>query len=969
MVIRKILLSLSLMLALASKATIYYVSPTGSDSNAGTSSTAAWKTIAKVNAMGTTLHAGDQVLFQRGGMWREKLNVPNSGTTAAKITFGAYGTGTDPIISGSVAVTGWTLHTGNIWKATVSSKVKQVYFNGTLQVLARFPNTGWLTTDNASSTSTTDAALTQGSSYWNGATAVIRTTNWSYDTAFVTANTGTTLTHTSTGNSLGTDHWGYFLQNKLSQLDAAGEWFWDKPTNTLYFWCPGNANPASNLVEAAITDFGIYFSYAKHDAIVTNITFQHHIDASVRMSGTTNVEVGNCKMIDTQRAIYSTGSSQNFHHLTIARNYQTAVYLLDNNSTFNNSTFTDIALKPGMGEKDWGYFGMRTTGTGMVVSDNKFENIGYCGMMVEQNCLVERNVIRNAMAILNDGGGIYIDNANGLIVRNNIILDVAGNVESVAPEFIVNYPMSHGVYFANISVKNTTIQGNTISHSSGSGIHVDHTMVTTGNQVKDNVLFNNLCQLSISDYSNYNTAGATAPYCVQSYNTIYSGNIMYCMSRDQLCMQQINVYCNNHVDFGTFSNNFYFNPYNELSIEVQDMVQGVTEQYSMERWAAKFSEDAGSTRHPLRQDVYTTVSELSSNLVVNGTFNSNVSGWAGYPYNAVVTRDLTYLDNGALKVYFPDNSQYATFSLRNPDQFNVQSGQWYRMRFSMQSNIQGNITASVKGASQLSGPNTIFGRDLPFDTQRRNMEWYFQAGLTDQSMVQFKPSYLFPQYWLDNVEVHRVTVSYVDPAGQHLLYANDQPTAQTYTLPSGCWKDVYGALQGTTVTVDPYKSKIFYRVTGPDCAASVDCAGVAGGTATPGSTCNDGDACTTGDVWDASCQCAGTVVSLAPAITAGGSTTFCTGGSVSLSATSGTGYTYVWKKNGTIISGATSATYSATTSGTYTVDVTTSGGCMSTAAGVTVTANSAPTASLAAGGATTFCAGSSVLLTASTGTG
>lgn len=965
---RKILFTLLALVPLLGSATVYYVSPSGSDTNNGTSTNTPWKTIAKVNSMGSSLHAGDQVLFLRGGLWREKLSVPNSGTTAAKITFGAYGSGSEPVISGSVLVTGWTLHSGNIWKATVASTVKQVYFNGSLQTLARYPNTGWLRTDVSNSTSTTDAALTQGSNYWNGATIVLRTTNWSYDTAFVTANNGTTLTHTSTGNNNGSQQWGYFLRNKLSQLDAAGEWFYDKPTSTLYYWCPGNANPSSNMIEAAVTDFGIYFSYQRHDIIVTNIAFQHQVDASVRLSGTYNVEVSYCKMQDTQRAIYSTGATQNIHHNTVTRNYQTAVYLLDNNSTFTFNTFTDICLWPGLGENNWGYFGLRCNGSGMTVSDNRFQNIGYIGMVVEQNTLAERNVVRTPLAILNDGGGIAIDNANGMVLRRNMVLDVVGNTESVAPEYTNFFPVGHGIYFGNISVKNTTVEYNTVANCSKSGIHVDHTMVSTGNQVKNNTLFNNLYQLSISDYSNYNTPGATAPFYVPSFNTVYSGNIMYCMSKDQECMHQIHVYSSTLVDFGTFSNNYYFNPYNELSIEIHNQTAGTREFFSMERWAAQFGEDGASVRHPLRQDIYGTASELSANLVVNGTFTSNVTGWGGFPYNAVISRDLTYLDNGALKAYLPNNSQYATLSLRNPDQFNVQNAQWYRLRFSIQSNVHGNLNAGVKGVTQLVNANTIFNRDVPFDTQRRDMEWYFQSTMTDQALVQFIHSYTQPQYWLDNIELHRVTVSPIDPALQHIFYPNDLATTQTYTLPSGCWKDVYGTLQGTTVSVDPYSSKIFYRVTGTGCTASVDCAGAVGGSSLPGTACNDGNACTTNDTWNSSCQCVGTTVSISPAITAGGATTFCTGSSVVLSATTGSGYTYVWKRDGTIISGAVSSTYTATVGGVYTVDIT-NGTCTSTSAGTTVTTTSAPTASIAAGGATSFCSGNSVTLSASTGTG
>lgn len=151
--------------------------------------------------------------------------------------------------------------------------------------------------------------------------------------------------------------------------------------------------------------------------------------------------------------------------------------------------------------------------------------------------------------------------------------------------------------------------------------------------------------------------------------------------------------------------------------------------------------------------------------------------------------------------------------------------------------------------------------------------------------------------------------------------------------------------------------------------ASADCLGVVGGTATVGSSCNDNNACTASDVYNASCQCSGTSITPTATITAGGATTVCSGGSVVLNASTGTGYTYIWKRNGTTISGATASSYTATQTGSYTVAVTNSG-CTVTSSATSVTVSTtAVSASLTAGGATAFCTGGSVVLSASTGTG
>ena len=105
-----------------------------------------------------------------------------------------------------------------------------------------------------------------------------------------------------------------------------------------------------------------------------------------------------------------------------------------------------------------------------------------------------------------------------------------------------------------------------------------------------------------------------------------------------------------------------------------------------------------------------------------------------------------------------------------------------------------------------------------------------------------------------------------------------------------------------------------------------------------------------------------------PTITPGGPTTFCAGGSVTLTSSSATGNQ--WYLNGNPIGGATAQTYSATASGNYTVTVTTSGCTSAPSAATAVTVNPIPaTPTITPGGPTTFCTGGSVTLTSSSATG
>ena len=101
----------------------------------------------------------------------------------------------------------------------------------------------------------------------------------------------------------------------------------------------------------------------------------------------------------------------------------------------------------------------------------------------------------------------------------------------------------------------------------------------------------------------------------------------------------------------------------------------------------------------------------------------------------------------------------------------------------------------------------------------------------------------------------------------------------------------------------------------------------------------------------------------------GGSTTFCSGGNVTLYAADGTGYTYQWIRNGSNISGATTDAYTATQAGDYQVKITRPDGCMAWSAPTTVSINTTQVARITAGGPTTFCSGGSVRLYANTCSG
>ena len=102
-----------------------------------------------------------------------------------------------------------------------------------------------------------------------------------------------------------------------------------------------------------------------------------------------------------------------------------------------------------------------------------------------------------------------------------------------------------------------------------------------------------------------------------------------------------------------------------------------------------------------------------------------------------------------------------------------------------------------------------------------------------------------------------------------------------------------------------------------------------------------------------------TTVSLNPVptanITANGPTTFCSGGQVTLAATTGNNFTYLWSN------GSTAATLVTAVAGNYSVTVTNSFGCSATSAPQAVVVNAVPTVPAISGSAT-VCSNAQTLL-------
>jgi hypothetical protein len=481
------------VLTLFGYSTVYYVSSSsGSDGNSGTSVGSAWRSLSKVNSF--TPKPGDQILFKRGDEWTGTITVRGSGTSGSPIIYGAYGTGDKPKIYGSEKITGWTRHSGNIWKAKVNREIIQLFINGKRAQLARYPKTGYFdVTAVRNSTQFESTSLNTGIDY-SGAIWVGRTNPYILTGENVIKSEGKLLTLSSApSGSLGEKE-GFFLCNKLEFLTLAGEWYFDSSSKTVYVWMPGSDSPANYILRGSVEDYNVNIERKNHITI-KDLELLDATEHGIYINQSDYVT------ISTNRIINSANSGINTYywsdHSNITGNYiyganSYGISLYNNpGANIQDNVIDEIGQLKNITRKQfkvWGY-GIRADMGEMSIEYNRITNCGYIGIsFYNGEYEIKYNYINGACQVLEDGGGIYTYNgynysnpgAAGSEVVGNIILNVHGNPDGKAYDFY----QASGIFFDNgvhdILVKDNLIAGATLGvflHQGGDNIVDNNTIV------------------------------------------------------------------------------------------------------------------------------------------------------------------------------------------------------------------------------------------------------------------------------------------------------------------------------------------------------------------------------------------------------------------------------------------------------------------------------------------------------------
>jgi hypothetical protein len=604
----KILLCLSfLYCGTASYATTYYFAANGNDNNSGTNTSTPWKSLDKLNSL--NLQPGDNVLFRSGDTFYGGIKVNSSGSSGSPISYGAYGSGAKPIITGFNNITSWNNVGGNLWESTDAvstlSTLQMVEINGVNTPMGRYPNASasypFLPNflyfqshagSGSGNTSITSSNLSGGNN-WTGADVVVRTNSWTFDRETITSQSGNTLSYVGQSSGL-MDNWGFFIQNSIKTLDVQNEWYYNPSTKKITIYSVG----APSNVQVASVETLFYLNSNIPTVTSTNIDNLNFVGANTNaiwISGSLTFSVTNCNFSYSgqeglllygggiQSGTVNNNAFSNCGSSSIACTGSTNALTVTNNSLVGSGIISSYKAN------DFAGSGILISAPNSLVQFNNVDSSAYCGIEFSGNNIqIRNNFVNHATMVRDDAGGIYTgyQNQTGKIIDGNIVLNSVGNNNGGGPgkEFA-----AYGIFIDDFGC-NISITNNTVANCRSAGINLHDTKNVTVNQ---NTAYNNgMPGWSDGQLFVQGDAGQFTSYIRSNSVT---NNILFAKNANQYSMSYYAdpSGANDATSFGVFDHNYYAKPVNPLVpfTSDQDIAKG---QMSLAQWRTATGGDANS---------------------------------------------------------------------------------------------------------------------------------------------------------------------------------------------------------------------------------------------------------------------------------------------------------------------------------------------------------------------------------------
>ncbi len=531
----------------------YYLSSSGNDFLPGTSPDKAWASLTRLQEESKNMNPGDSILFCRGDTFRGSAKILINGIERDSIHIGAYGEGPSPVISGAEPVTNWQRYEKGIYRAKYSDHtIYNLFFNNKQLTLARYPNSGFLTIENANGKSGfSNSDLAADSIDYTGANVLFRNNNWVWEKKIVKTYQDGAIEFLGSSSYECMNNWGFFLNNSIHFLDSVYEWYYDTADEFVYLKVPEGINPNDHRIEGTVYEHGFYLT--GQYCSLADLYFERQLEAGIKTT-CRHLSIRECRISETcNYGLYVRNGNVKINNCSFIDINGNGIDLFSTqNVDIKNCTLRNIGLFPELSlpgqQKQVGILSRSSSKT--KVEYCTIDSIGYSGILfMGDSCTIEKNLLNHTMMRLNDGGAVYCwgeDSKHG-VIRNNIIQHVHGYGEATESGEPKIYP---GIYLDNYS-NNLIVEQNSVAYAGG-GIHGN--AGSFNNVICHNVCFGNTgSQLSMADWGNHDLIEQYSVY-ENKLVSLSSGSLPF----NYICYKDICEVENR----GKFSHNYYINPWN-----------------------------------------------------------------------------------------------------------------------------------------------------------------------------------------------------------------------------------------------------------------------------------------------------------------------------------------------------------------------------------------------------------------------
>lgn len=787
----------------------YYLSNNGDDKDNGSRQNP-WRSLEKLNASMHLIQPGDSVLFERGGIFFGSLVVRLSGSSQKPVYIGAYGTGEKPVISGSVQVKNWRPYKKNIWTATCTSCIEEpanLFVDEKYQPLGRFPDKGYLRASSSPSDSATiaDAASNFQAGYWNNAEVVIRSKHWILDILRVVSLSNHTFRFSAPASYALQKETHYFIQNHLSTLTSAGEWFFDPEKKQIYLYLTAD-HPGNSNIEVSVNNTGLLIHHSRY-VTIENLSFARHNSTGGKVENSNNIILKNNSIVFSGRngLEVTACSAPCVENNIIADSNNNGVEWRDNkDGIFSLNHVIRSGMHAGRGSGGNGSYNAinilgNTREKRNLLEHNRIDSSGYLGIDFRTgHTSIRNNVITNFCLVKDDGAGIYTwgNTYGNNEIEGNIIIGRTSNVE------ILNTKKSYsnGIYIDDRS-RNIRIMGNTVAHCPAAGIFIHN---ANHIDIAGNTLFGNGENLFNREKGQLLIRrDGLAPSKEWDINELtIERNRLIATRDDQYCIYLIGRNKEDMQHPGSFTGNQYVatRPSNVVAWDhVYDKLCHAPDELTLEAWQAQMNEDddsSVSTISPAR-------TETSDNLIGNSTFTTGIEGWSIWPEQAALSQDQrAQMESASLKVAFTNDAWVFLYHRG----FALDRNKLYRLSFSAMSTEEMKLEFVPMMATapwKAIGDYTCF-TILP---ERREYVYYFRpAEGSPEGRLNFKSDKTF---WIDNIRLHEVDTRRMRNETSVRLFYNATSDARTIRL----YQTLYTIDKkpaGNSIALPAYGSEILF---------------------------------------------------------------------------------------------------------------------------------------------------------------